>query len=117
LTEYAVGAGAAGLLVEAVQLAVSEAITNVVVHAYIDQDEPGDVIAEAWVEEPHLVIRVCDEGRGMKPRPDSPGLGMGVPLMTSMADHIEIVDRADDPGVRITLRFTLDGSGPASQGA
>src|SRR5215218_10796980 len=104
LAEYAVRAGAQEPLVSAVQLAVSEAVSNVVSHAYVDHHEPGDVIAEAWVDDPHLVIRVSDEGRGMKPRLDSPGLGMGLPLLTAMVDDLEIVGRADQRGVKLTMR-------------
>jgi serine/threonine-protein kinase RsbW len=114
LTQYAVHVGAAEALLPSVQLAVSEAVSNVVVHAYSDRSEPGPVVAQAWVEAPHLVIRVCDEGHGMKPRLDTPGLGMGLPLITSMADDLEIVARADRPGVTLTMRFVLDGTGASA---
>jgi len=47
-----------------VKLAPSEALTNVVVHAYGD-DQPGPMIVEAWTDERgDLLVLVCDEGRG-----------------------------------------------------
>jgi anti-sigma regulatory factor (Ser/Thr protein kinase) len=69
--------GASGAARDAVALAVSEALTNVVVHAYA-ADEPGNIIVEAWPDQDgHFLVMVCDEGRGMLPRTDSPGLGWG----------------------------------------
>jgi serine/threonine-protein kinase RsbW/stage II sporulation protein AB (anti-sigma F factor) len=103
-----------------VALAVTEACTNVVLHAYLDAPEPGDVEVQASVQDGELVLQVSDEGRGMKPRPDSPGLGMGLPLIAQMADHFEVLDRAERPGVCLRMHFELsraDGRPGGSGGA
>src|SRR3712207_2060652 len=70
-------------------LAVGEACANVVVHAY----PPGDVgplIVHAEVKDGQIQIYVCDQGQGMTPRPDSPGLGLGLPLIANLADNLEL---------------------------
>jgi anti-sigma regulatory factor (Ser/Thr protein kinase) len=73
-----------------VALAVSEACTNVVMHAYIDDPAPGWMILEASHHRGELVVAVRDEGRGMLPRHDSPGLGLGLPLIGRLARRVEI---------------------------
>src|SRR3954454_9342093 len=61
-----------------VKLAVTEACTNVVVRAY--DGGPGPMQAAADIATDYLTVVVRDEGRGIVPRPDSPGLGLGLPL-------------------------------------
>ena len=61
-----------------VALAVSEAVTNAVMHAYCDR-EPGAVRIFASVAEGALVVIVSDDGPGMTPRTDSPGMGWDSP--------------------------------------
>src|SRR3954469_6335596 len=68
-----------------VKLAVSEAVSNVVRHAY-SRRKPGQVIATAHVDGGLLRIVIADTGGGMAPRSDSPGLGLGLPLMAHLAD-------------------------------
>lgn len=111
LVEYTRTIGASDTARDAVALAVSEAVTNVVVHAYVGR-EPGLILVEAWDDgDGHLLVQVCDEGRGMMPRTDSPGLGVGMPLMAEMADDVHVASRGDVPGTKVSLRFSLDGSG------
>jgi anti-sigma regulatory factor (Ser/Thr protein kinase) len=88
-----------------IALAVSEAVTNVVLHAYIEQAEAGDVevIAERHPGD-GFEVRVCDEGRGMKPRTDSPGLGLGLPLVATLAERFEVEARLDG-GTRVRMVF------------
>src|SRR5689334_7784224 len=64
----------------AVTLAVSEAATNAIVHAFAGRDA-GEIAVEAYCEQDHLCVIVADDGAGMKPRPDSPGIGLGLPLI------------------------------------
>lgn len=103
--------GAVDDLVDAVRLAVSEAATNVVVHAYSDDAEPGLLGIEAWVDEGALFVLVCDNGGGMRPRPDTPGLGLGLPLVAQLADDFRVEDRPGGGGTKVSMRFSLDGSG------
>src|SRR5918911_1078204 len=58
-----------------VKLAVTEACTNVVVHAYPEGE--GPMAVSAGLANGALTVVVVDEGRGILPRPDSPGLGLG----------------------------------------
>lgn len=112
-TEYARQMGAVPAACDAVALAVSEAVANVVVHAYADARQ-GEVILEAKPDDSeHLLVLVCDAGRGMRPRTDSPGLGLGLSLMAQMADDFKVTDRPTDPGTMVAMRFSLDGSGSA----
>ena len=85
-----------------IKLAVTEACTNVVVHAYPDGEGPLGV--NAWMEDDRLTVVVHDEGRGMLPRPDSPGLGLGLPLIATLAESLELGTGADD---RTEVRMTF----------
>jgi anti-sigma regulatory factor (Ser/Thr protein kinase) len=89
----------------AVALAVTEAITNAVVHAYVDRPEPGDieVIVQRLPDE-GIEILVCDEGRGMMPRADSPGIGLGLPMVATLAERFEVQARAGG-GTRVLMAF------------
>lgn len=92
---------------EALRLAVSEALTNIVVHAYVDR-EPGDMILEAWRDEhDQLAVLISDEGSGLVPRASSPGLGLGIGIMAQMADGFGISNREGAPGTIVSLRFAL----------
>ncbi|MGO9891185.1 MAG: ATP-binding protein [Solirubrobacteraceae bacterium] len=111
LVDYARFLGASDETCDAIALAVSEALTNVVQHAYVGQ-EPGPLIVEARREgHDQLLVRVCDEGRGPTPRADSPGLGVGLGVMAQTADDFSISNRQDTRGTVVTLRFSLPSTG------
>ena len=89
----------------AVALAVTEAITNAVVHAYVDRAEPGDIeVIVQRLPDAGLEILVCDEGRGMMPRADSPGIGLGLPRVATLAERFEVQARAGG-GTRVLMAF------------
>jgi anti-sigma regulatory factor (Ser/Thr protein kinase) len=97
--------------VAGVRLAVSEAATNAVVHGYRDSSE-GELKVLAYVAERELVVIVSDAGVGLAPRPDSPGLGLGMPLMASVTSRFRVVSRG--PGTEIHMAFALpNGAAPA----
>ena len=96
------------------KLAVSEACTNVVVHAYA-ADETGPLALELSTGPEHLEVVVRDQGRGMAPRADSPGLGVGLPLITSLASSVELVNRPGG-GTDVRMRFAT-GDADARRGA
>jgi anti-sigma regulatory factor (Ser/Thr protein kinase) len=89
---------------EDIALAVTEATTNVVLHAYLDMDA-GPLDATASVSGRTLLVIVRDRGRGMTPHPDSPGVGFGVPLMDALADSVEIGPDQPERGTRVALLF------------
>ena len=103
VTRYAEEAGAADLT--AVQLAVSEAATNAVVHAY-REGEPGELTVAARQVDDSLEVTVSDDGVGMRPRPDSPGLGLGLPLIAQLTQTFEVAS-PEAGGVRLCMRFAL----------
>jgi hypothetical protein len=61
------------------------------------------------VDDAVLVVDVADEGRGMVPRIDSPGLGLGLALIAQVADVLEILDQRERPGVVVRMHFNLAG--------
>jgi serine/threonine-protein kinase RsbW len=106
LVAYAASLGAGDELQAAVGLAVSEAVSNAVVHAFVGR-APGDVHVAADRRHGELVITISDDGRGMVPRTDSPGLGMGLALMAHLSDSCEVEEPADGEGTCVCLRFDL----------
>jgi anti-sigma regulatory factor (Ser/Thr protein kinase) len=106
---FAAEAGADELQQENIGLAISEAVSNCIMHAYADDDVCGDVAVEAWMDDARIFVIVCDEGRGMTPRPDSPGLGLGLPIIARVTERLEIEDRFPDSGVRVRMTFPLRG--------
>lgn len=88
-----------------IKLAVTEACTNVVMHAY-DEDAPGSLEVDATIEDDRLIVVIRDSGRGIVPRPDSPGLGLGLPLIATLAESLELgTDDLDHTEVRMTFRL------------
>ena len=111
--ELAERCGADERLVEDITLAVSEAATNAVVHAY--REEPGKLSLAAEGQNGSLWFRVIDEGAGLTPRADSPGLGLGLPLIATLAESLELgTGDNEETEVRMTFRLdaALDGTGP-----
>jgi serine/threonine-protein kinase RsbW len=90
-----------------VALAVGEACGNVVLHAY-PPGETGPLILEARIADREIEVIVTDMGRGMVPRPDSTGLGLGLPLMTTLARTLAISDGQDGRGTAVRMTFALD---------
>jgi len=98
-----------------IKLAVSEACANVVVHAYAETG-PGFMDLEVSTLDHHLAVVVRDHGRGMTPRADSPGLGVGLPLIASLAETLELTNGADG-GTEVRMTFATSGQdGAAADG-
>jgi serine/threonine-protein kinase RsbW len=88
-----------------IRLAVTEACTNVVVHAYPDGREgPMEVFAKLLGDELTVVVR--DEGTGIGPRPDSPGLGLGLPLIASLTESVRL-GRDEEERTEVRMIFSL----------
>jgi len=70
-------------------LAVGEACANAVMHAY--EGRPvGPVGVSGTFAGPMLCVVVADHGNGIAPRHDSPGLGLGLPLIASLTSSLEL---------------------------
>ncbi len=101
--------GADDTAVLRINLAVGEAATNVIVHAYRDRPAadagPMRLVVRAggsrW-----LAVHVQDDGMGLIPRSDSPGLGLGLCLMAHETDRFEIRG-APGGGTEVVLRFRI----------
>ena len=103
-----------GILSE-VRTAVSEAVTNAVVHAYKEIDEgEGRIVLRASIEGRQLDVEVEDFGRGiadveqaMQPfytsEPDKERTGMGFTLMQSFMDGVTV---RSAPGHGTLVRMT-----------
>ena len=99
-------AGACPGTVEAIRLAVSEACTNVILHAYRDADDAGRLHVSVAADGNEMRVVVCDHGVGFKPRTDSPGLGLGMPLMAQLTEALDVEQHE---GVnRLSMLFRLD---------
>jgi serine/threonine-protein kinase RsbW len=90
-------------LVEDMRLAVTEAATNVVRHAYHDGEAgPIDVIVRPNGDRLELIV--ADRGHGIGPSPDADGPGLGLPLIAALADSVEI-QHAKSRGSRLAMSF------------
>jgi serine/threonine-protein kinase RsbW len=88
---------------ENMRLAVTEACTNVVRHAYSGDRGTIDVVVRP--DGDVLEVTVSDAGRGVGPSPDTTGPGLGLPLITALADEVEF-ERDRHRGSSLMMRFT-----------
>jgi serine/threonine-protein kinase RsbW len=87
------------------KMAVTEACTNVVVHAYEDD---GMLEVEMVAGEEGLTIVVRDHGSGIQPRParaGAPALGLGLPLIAALSDAFELRGSAGK-GTEVRMTFS-----------
>jgi PAS domain S-box-containing protein len=64
-----------------------------------------------------LVVTVVDDGRGMQPRADSPGLGLGLPTIASLTTSMDM-HAPPGGGTALTMTFAAPGvHGPARTAA
>jgi anti-sigma regulatory factor (Ser/Thr protein kinase) len=93
---------------------VTEACTNVVVHAYPGATEPGPLQVNAWPEGRCLVVAVRDFGAGIRPLADveNRSLRLGLPLIAALTDSFEI-SGGPGHGTEVTMRVLLTGNGGA----
>jgi serine/threonine-protein kinase RsbW/stage II sporulation protein AB (anti-sigma F factor) len=96
-------AGEHGADSDDVALAVSEGVSNAVIHAFRDRD-PGQIDVRAIVDGDRVVVSISDDGVGVTPNPDSPGLGLGLALIGSLSEGVEL-RRKPDHGTTLVMRF------------
>jgi serine/threonine-protein kinase RsbW len=88
-----------------IRLAVTEACANVVVHAYPNgHDGPMEVVAS--MDDDSLTVLVRDWGRGIRPRPDSPGLGLGLSLIAALAETVQLGHDVEEH-TEVRMTFTV----------
>lgn len=115
LDDYVRSLGIPEAVVERVRLAVSEAVTNVILHAYSDGSR-GVVELAAWALPQELWVLVADTGIGISARHPSSGLGLGLVVMKDAADALSVVERAER-GTEVRMRFDIpSGHLPGAEG-
>jgi serine/threonine-protein kinase RsbW/stage II sporulation protein AB (anti-sigma F factor) len=107
VVDFAWASGITDARTHDIGLAVSEAVSNAVVHAYRRHAQPGAVYVSARVEGGWIELVVVDDGIGIAPRSDSPGLGLGLPLINRLADQVELRRRPDADGTELWMRFRM----------
>jgi serine/threonine-protein kinase RsbW len=92
------------------RLAVTEACTNVVRHAYHEGE--GTIAVVVRPRGDALEVIVADEGAGIGPSPDTGGPGLGLPLIAALADSLEI-EQTPRRGSRLIMSFVRHRTTPA----
>ena len=112
---FASASGASEELTHAVTLAVSETVSNAVIHAYAGR-EPGLVSVRCRADAERVVVEVSDEGVGIAARPDSPGIGQGLAVVGALTWSLEIAPCTDGPGTIVRMSFAAGPQAPAMPG-
>jgi serine/threonine-protein kinase RsbW len=102
--EFVSTAGASDEVTQAVALAVSETVTNAVVHGY-DATEPGHVRVSCHADGERFIVEVADDGAGIWLRRDSPGIGHGLAMVGAVADTLAIGPGPGGRGTTVTMAF------------
>jgi anti-sigma regulatory factor (Ser/Thr protein kinase) len=101
-------AGAAGEVVEVIQMACHEACSNAIEHGYGFGE--GRVLVDAQLEDGRVVLTVRDTGHWVE-RPAGPPRyrGNGLPLMQALMDSVELThDNGDGTAVRMARSLSPD---------
>lgn len=84
-----------------VRLAVTEAATNAVLHAYAASE--GEMQVTAATQDGELAIVIADTGAGLVARDDSPGMGVGLAVMASTTSRLKIVSGSGGTAVHLAF--------------
>lgn len=95
-----------------IKTAVSEAVTNCVVHAY-PKNRTGEILINVYLYEDSVTIKISDEGIGIKDinqarepfyttKPDEERSGMGFTVMESFMDNLEVYQN-ENKGLTVVL--------------
>ena len=88
-------------------LAVSEAVANVVAHAY-DEGAVGVIELSGSASPFEVAIVVRDRGHGLEAAAGSHGAGFGIDIIRRLAQHVALEDSTS--GVALTMRFRRGGA-------
>ena len=98
-----------------IKTAVSEAVTNSIIHGY--EDKTGIVKVEAQLKDNEITIEISDNGKGIEnveaakqplytTKPNLERSGMGFTIMESFMDEVDI-SSVVGIGTRITMKKTI----------
>jgi anti-sigma regulatory factor (Ser/Thr protein kinase) len=107
IAELAAAGGVTGERLDAIRLAVSEAASNAVIHAYPDAD--GNFRLRAAVTDRLLTVYISDDGCGPHLPSKHPGLGVGLAVIAASTDLFTITQRkpgGTDVGMRWKIKPT-----------
>ena len=94
-----------------IKTAVSEAVTNAIIHGY--ENKEGTIVIEAFLVKNEITIKIKDKGKGiediglaMQPlytsRPDLERSGMGFTVMETFMDKLDVKSNVNE-GTEITM--------------
>ena len=90
-----------------IALAVTEAVANVVVHAYAREGRRRGLVHYAVdIADGDLELVVVDDGDGIREDAESDGAGLGLRMIAELADDFTI--RTRRPGLEVWMRFAVD---------
>src|SRR6478672_7030787 len=101
---FASSAGASAEVTQAIALAVSETVTNAVVHAY-DDDDRGQVRVSCHADRERFIVEVADDGVGIGPARDSAGIGHGLAMVGAVVQKLDIASGPGRRGTAVTMAF------------
>lgn len=103
--QFAEETGCSGETLWQVRLAVSEALSNVVLHAHPPEEAPlAHLTLAARADEGQITISITDAGSGLQARSDSPGMGLGLSLIAKSCTELEL-DTAASGGTVVRMTF------------
>lgn len=96
--------------IDELKTVVSEACSNVVLHAYEDREKPGPLEVELVPEAERLDIVVRDFGTGIRPRriAGRPSLRLGLRLIGALSSRFHLISTRGR-GTEIRIQIALDG--------
>lgn len=89
------------------KLAITEACSNSIRHAYGDPDEEAKVYVTYEVREDRLVVEVRDHGTGFEyegaNNDELPEGGLGISIIRAVSDEFEVIVPEDGPGSSLRI--------------
>jgi serine/threonine-protein kinase RsbW len=100
-------AGASDELLADIRLAVSEACTNAIQHSYVSGEARSQTFSVSTAARSGVFsVWVADEGRGVPASRPSPGMGIGLKIMSELAHDFRI-GVLPDGATQVELHFDL----------
>ena len=99
IAEWLEEAGVADAIIPEIVIAVNEAVSNSMLHAYQDPESPGPVRVSVAVGEDGITATVSDQGRWRSQPADHDGRGLD--LMSALMSDVRV--ETDDRGTLVRL--------------